>query len=139
MTSTANMHQLRDVLRPLALRENDFAAGDVVVERIAALNIAIDALEANAEPWLLEWLADEHYKGAVLYAAGKMNWNHEQQGKGSIADRQMRARIVSRFNSWVDQLATRLTQYEKGRRDAASVAAWRSELALFKQDPVRNK
>lgn len=138
MTDTANMQQLRDVLRPLALHESDFAAGDALVDRIAELKIAIDAFEASAEPWLLEWLSDEHYKGAVLYAAGKMNWNHEQQGKGSFADRQMRARIISRFNAWVDQLATRLIQYEKGPRDAASVAGWRSELALFKQDPVRN-
>jgi hypothetical protein len=138
MTDKAGTQQLRDVLRPLALHESDFAVGDAVSERIAALRVAIDALDADAEPWLLEWLADEHFKGAVLYTAGKTNWNHEQQGKGTPADRQMRARIVSRFNSWVDQLATRLVQYEKGRRDAVSVAGWRSELALFKQDPVRN-
>lgn len=138
MTDTANMQRLRDVLRPLALHESDFAAGDAVVERIAELKIAIDAFAASAEPWLLEWLGDEHYKGAVLYAAGKMKWNHEQQGKGTFADRQMRARIISRFNSWVDQLATRLIQYERGPRDAASVARWRSELTLFKQDPVGN-
>lgn len=97
MTDTANMQQLREVLRPLALHESDFAAGDAVGGRIGELKIAIDAFEASAEPWLLEWLGDEHYKGAVLYAAGKMNWNHEQQGKGSFADRQMRARIISRF------------------------------------------
>ncbi|KUM35246.1 hypothetical protein [Arthrobacter sp. EpRS71] len=138
MTDTANMQRLREAVRRLALHENDFAAGDAVVERIAELKIAIDAFTSDTEPWLLEWLGDEHYKGAVLYAAGKMNWNHEQQGKGTFADRQMRARIISRFNSWVDQLSTRLIQYERGPRDAASVARWRSDLKLFKQDPVRN-
>lgn len=139
MTNSASMQQLRDVLGSLSLREADFASGDAVVERIATLRVRMDAFEASTEPWLLDWLSDEHYKGAVLYAAGKMNWNHEQQGKGSLADRQMRAHIVSRFNSWVLQLATRLSQYEEGRRDASSVAGWRSELALFRQDPVRNK
>jgi hypothetical protein len=138
MTHPANIEQIRDVLRPLALRETDFATGDAVVERIAEFKAAIDAFEASAEPWLLEWLGDEHYKGSVLYAAAKVNWNHEQQGKGSQDDRQMRARIISRFNSWADQFAARLSQYEESRRDAASVARWRSELALFKQDPVRN-
>jgi hypothetical protein len=69
-----------------------------------------------------------------------------EQGVGGFGEddrvcgghRQRYARIVSRFNSWVDQLATRLVQYEEGQCGAVSVAGWRSELALFKQDPVRN-
>lgn len=139
MSNPAGMQQLRDVLGSLSLREGDFATGDVVVERIAALRASMFAFEASSEPWLLEWLVDEHYKGAALYAAGKMNLNHEQQGSGSLAAGQMRGRIVSRFNLWVVELANRLTQYEEGRRDAASVAGWRSEIARFKQDPIRNK
>lgn len=139
MANSAEMRQFRDVLRPLALHESDFGVGDAVVERLAALKAAIDAISADVEPWLLEWLADEHYKGSVLFAAAKVNWTHEQQGKGTFAGRQQRAQIVARFNSWVDQLSTRLVQYEKGRRDAVSVAGWRFELDLFKQDPVVNE
>lgn len=102
MTDKADMQHLRDVLRPVALHESDFAAGDAVVKRIAAFKGAIDATASYEEPWLVEWLGEEHYKGAVLFAAGKTNWNHEQQGQGTFADRQMRETIVSRFNSWVD-------------------------------------
>lgn len=137
MTDEARMQQLRDALQPLALEESDFA-GDVVVARIAMLKVAINAFGSDAEPWLLEWLADERYKGAVLYAAGKTNWKHEQRGSGKAADRQMRALIVARFNSWVQELTSRLGQYEQGERTAASVAGWRSQLASFKEDPVRN-
>ncbi|MFJ5696532.1 hypothetical protein [Arthrobacter sp. NPDC093139] len=138
MTDSPELQPIREVLRPLALLESDFQVGDAVVERLAELKVAIDGIKTDLEPWLLEWLADEHYKGSVLFAAAKVNWSHEQHGKATLAGRQERAQIVARFNLWVDQLSTRLVHYEKGRRDAVSVAAWRSELALFKQDPVRN-
>ncbi|MGY2898438.1 hypothetical protein ACVKXF_001061 [Curtobacterium sp. PvP017] len=138
MSDMATLEGIEHALRPLALRETDFAAGDAVVEQIAKLKSAIDATDARDEPWLINWLSDEHYKGAVLYAAAKTNWNHEQAGRGSLGDRQMRSQIVSRFNRWVEQLKARLVEYLSGCRSAAAVIAWRDEIARFKEDPVRN-
>ncbi|GAA3342536.1 hypothetical protein GCM10017714_31340 [Curtobacterium pusillum] len=138
MSDVATLEGIEHALRPLALREADFAAGDAVVEQIAKLKSAIDATDARDEPWLISWLSDEHYKGAVLYAAAKTNWKLEQAGRGSLADRQMRSQILSRFNRWVEQLRVRLGEYRSGSRSAAAVAAWRDEIGRFKEDPVRN-
>lgn len=81
MTEVSGMRQLSTILRLLVLEERTFAKSDVVAERIASFRAAIDALDSKSEPWLLEWLADEHFKGAVLFAAGKTNWNHERLSK----------------------------------------------------------
>lgn len=138
MGDKAGTRRIREALQPLALQESDLQDGDSVVRKIADLKAAIEALDPGFEPWVKEWLTDEHYKGAVLYAAAKTNWKRDKQGTSDFADRQTRAQIISRFNSWVDQLLTRLTQYDSGPRDAESVKEWRSRIALFKQDPVRN-
>lgn len=138
MTDTFSLKQVRDVLRSLALQENDFAADDAVVNRIADLKKAIDALDNGKEPWLGQWLSEEHYKAAVLFAAAKTNWRREQESKATANDRQMRAQIVARFNAWVKQIQDRLTTYEASSRGAATVTQWRAELARFKQDPVNN-
>ncbi|WP_146086010.1 hypothetical protein [Rathayibacter sp. AY1D5] len=107
--------------------------------KIAAFKSEVDALDLGAEPWVTGWLSDEHYKAAVLYAAGKVNWDHEQASKGTSADQRMRATIVSRFNEWVEGIENRLTTYERSARTATDVAAWRDELARFRADPVRNR
>jgi hypothetical protein len=138
MTEPVSLYRIDETVRFLALEENDFAAGDAVVESVARLKENILALDAHEEPWLIEWLSDEHYKGAVLYAAAKTNWKQEQAARGSFADRQMRVRIVERFSQWVQQLTARLREYESGPHAAATVAPWRIELAQFREDPVRN-
>lgn len=138
MIDEAETRKVHEALQPLALQESDFQNGDAVVRQIAHLKTAIEALDLAFEPWVKDWLTDEHYKGAVLYAAAKTNWKRENQGASNVANRQARAQIISRFNSWVEQLLTRLTQYNSGPRDAESVKKWRSQIALFKQDPVRN-
>lgn len=132
-----DLSALRQVLSDLSLRESDFSAGDTVVAKVASFATETDALDTSSEPWLAEWLAAEHYKAGVLYAAGKVNWNHEQQGQGTAADARMRATIVQRFNAWAAQVQDRLSSYEE-KPSAETVRPWLAELARFKSDPVRN-
>lgn len=138
MSEGVSLRGIETVLQSLALREEDFAAGDAVVGRIALLRSAIDEIDSAKEPWLAAWLSEEHYKGAVLYAAAKTSWNHEQIGKGTLADRRMRAQIVARFNSWVEQFRGRVSEYEHGPHAASAVTEWRAGLRRFKEDPVHN-
>lgn len=136
MTSP-NLSAIRRLLSGLTLAEDDFPAGDAVVTQIGSFATEARSLDASSEPWLAEWLDAEHYKAGVLYAAGKVNWNHEQQGKGTAADTRMRATIVRRFNAWVAQTQDRLAAYEQ-EPTAETVRPWLAELARFKSDPVRN-
>ncbi|MET4580796.1 hypothetical protein ABIE21_000286 [Conyzicola nivalis] len=135
MASFIGVH---DSLQYLSLSESDFSAGNEVVDRIAAFKRSIDELDVPGEPWVDEWLAAEHYKSAVLYAAAKVNWNHEQNGRGSNADRLMRARIIVRFNEWGEQAQRRLNEYESSSRHSSVVLSWRGELERFRDDPVQN-
>lgn len=138
MTAASDFDSVRAAVSGLSIDESDFS-GETVVDRIAAFKSEVVALDLAAEQWVTEWLSDEHYKAAVLYAAGKVNWDHEQASKGTSADRRMRATIVSRFNEWVGEIQDRLTTYERSARSAADVAEWRDELARFRIDPVRNR
>jgi len=137
-SSDSRFLPLEAVLRSLSLTERDFASGDAVRDQIALLKSAMDGLDTTNEPWLATWLSEEHYKAAILYAAGKTNWNHEQLGHGSTAVTEMRGRIVQRFNAWSEQFTERLHEYQDGSHTAATVTAWLEELAGFRRDPVRN-
>jgi hypothetical protein len=136
MTS-ADLHGLRHHLSGLTLDESAFSAGDAVVNRVRDFGAAVTSLEAPSEPWLAEWLHAENVKGGMLYAAAKINWNHEQLGKGTAGDTRMRATIVNRFNSWVAQALERLSLYEMNPT-SGTTRPWLAELDRFKIDPVRN-
>jgi hypothetical protein len=139
MSPSADLSRVRAVAASLSLDEADLAAGDETANRIAAFKAEVDAVDAGLEPWLSEWLADEHFKAATLFAAAKVNLNHELLGKATAADRRMRATIILRFNGWVDEIQARLSDYERSGRTQANVSAWRSELARFRTDPVHNR
>jgi hypothetical protein len=136
--TTTDLTEIRETIRVLALKDSDFLAGDAVVNQIALFKATIDSLRESGAPWLIDWLEAEHYKAAVLYTAAKVDWQYEQDGPRSIADRMMRARILARFNEWVAQIQNRLVHYQSSRQQRGVTSPWLEELRLFRADPVRN-
>ena len=133
--TTNDFTDVRGILRALSLSESDFTS-DAVGKQIAEFKSAVDSLDADAEPWVIEWLGQEHYKGAVLFTAAKVNWSKNQTDPGKPFDPRSRAAIVSRFNGWAVEVLDRLDVYERSTRRAADVAQWIDGLARFRADPV---
>lgn len=134
-----DFQNLREVLSGLSLHEVDFAVGDAVVSRIGDVKQAISKIDANAEPWVREWLSAEHVKAGMLWAAAKTNWSREQSnGADGTFNRGTRAVIIDRFNQWVLTIQDRLDVYERSSRSPDDVEKWRNELERFKQDPLGN-
>jgi hypothetical protein len=136
---TVTFQELRSVLQGISLRESDFAAGEARVERLADFKRTVVSLDTAAEPWVAEWLLDEHVKGAMLHTAAVVNWRKEKSdGAGTTFNVKNRGAIVQRFNDWVSQVEHRLDAYERSSRSRADVELWRADLARFREDPVHN-
>lgn len=115
-------------------------SGDSVIEQIRGLKIAIDELGVEAgesEPWLIQWLTEEHFCGSTLYAAAKVNKNKWGANEGNPGGPKSRSAIIARFNAWAPRLQERAAAYERAPY-RATVQPWRVALELFKQDPITN-
>src|SRR5690348_8016596 len=109
MTDTA-LTVARDTLDGLTLSESDLVAGDRVVDAIAAFKARIDLID-DSEPWLKGWLEQEHKKGAVLYAAAKVNRNKNGFRDAPASDPHSRASIIRRFNEWAAEVVRHIDEY----------------------------
>lgn len=136
--AAVTFRRIREILHSVSLGEDDFA-GDVAVRRVASFKRVVDELDTTDEPWVAKWLAAEHYKAGVLYAAAKINWSKEQsEGTHGPFNVRNRAAIIRRFNLWVSELQARLDAYESSSRSAADVASWLNSLEKFRADSVGN-
>ncbi|RNL57912.1 hypothetical protein [Arthrobacter oryzae] len=126
----------RTVLTGLSLADNDLDGG-VVLARISSLQAEINDLTlvlAGSEAWLIEWLAIEHSKGSVLYAAAKISKSRNEPLDKSPSDARSRSAIMDRFNDWASTFLTRLDDYEASSRQPATVAPWIAGAEAFPGD-----
>ena len=133
------LQDIKGIASAIALTDDDLA-GDFVVEQIRELKAAIDALEVKlkaSEPWLIQWLTDEHYCGSVLYAAAKVNRNKWGAHESIPGGPKSRAAIIGRFNAWAPRLQERAAMYEQAPY-GSTVQSWRIALEAFRQDPIAN-
>ncbi len=129
----------RAVLTGLSLTDNDLDHG-LVLARISSLQTEINDLTlalAGSEAWLIEWLAIEHAKGSVLYAAAKISKTRNETLDNPLPGTRSRLAILDRFNNWASTFLTRLDDYETSSRQPATVAPWIADPEAFPDDRQR--
>ncbi|MEO5778802.1 MAG: hypothetical protein ABIQ22_03390 [Arthrobacter oryzae] len=123
----------------MSLSDNDLDHG-LVLARVSSLQAAINDLTlalGGSEAWLIEWLAIEHAKGSVLYAAAKISKTRNETLDNPPSGTRSRSAVMDRFNIWAGTFLTRLDDYEASGRQPATVAPWIADADAFPDDHQR--
>ncbi|RNL59165.1 hypothetical protein [Arthrobacter oryzae] len=133
----------RAVLTGLSLTDHSLDHGldhGLVLARISSLQAEINGLTlalGGSEAWLTEWMAIEHAKGSVLYAAAKISKTRNETLDNPPSGTRSRSAIMDRFNNWASTFLTRLDDYEASSRQPSTVAPWIADADAFPEDRQR--
>jgi hypothetical protein len=140
----AAVQSIQAAISSLSLSDSDFL-DDRFVARLSDMSTDVENLGVafdGSEAWLIDWLSSEHYKGASLYVSAKTNWAKENSNLNSVPpfDPLSRAAKMTRFNTWAQDLAVHIGEYERSARTPEVVSPWFRRALAFRDSPtdIRN-